>query len=103
MFKQRSIAMDWDGLCDFLREIKVFLEKTKRDKRDAVVVESLIEKCEFYLSTTPNLRFNDDQVDNGNNGNAYLNMASSTKIMVMDVQGISINIHTLDQVIIKNN
>lgn len=66
--------MDWDGLSVFLEDIRVFLEQSKCDKRDAKV-DSLIDKCEFYISTSINLKFN-DEVDKGTGG-TYLNMLTT--------------------------
>lgn len=73
--------MDWDGLCEFLQEIRRFLEAAKSDKRDLIAktpLDSLIDKCEFYISTTIKLGFN-DEVDLGKGG-TYLNMTPKMQI-----------------------
>lgn len=86
--------MDWSELSAFLQEIRVFLEKSKcGDKRDAIV-DSLIEKCEFYISTSINLRFS-DEVDKGVGSGScgtYLNMTTTpNKTIVVDHGGNLIN------------
>lgn len=64
-------------MCGFLQEIRVFLEKSRSNSPRDVIVESLIEKCEFFLSTSAiSLRFK-DEVDYGKGG-TYLNMANTT-------------------------
>lgn len=78
--------MDWDGLCGFLQEIRVFLEKSRSDSPRDVIVESLIEKCEFFLSTSAiSLRFK-DEVDYGKGG-TYLNMANTNNAKNTPDQG----------------
>lgn len=80
-----SSKMDWEGLSAFLNEIKVFLVQSNIEKKDAAV-DSLIDKCEFYISTSIKLNFN-DEVDN-NNG-TYLNMAANNALL--DTEGESVN------------
>lgn len=85
----RSRKMDWDGLSAFLQEIKLFLEKSRSGKQQEGIVSGLIEQCEFFISTTTSLRFN-DEVDNGlKGGTTYLNMAGSTpnKRVILDTEG----------------
>lgn len=92
--------MDWSELSSFLQEIRVFLEKSKcGDKRDAIV-DSLIEKCEFYISTSINLRFN-DEVDKGVSGSGscgtYLNMTTTPKKTIVVDHGGKLIISLLFQ------
>lgn len=71
--------MDWDGLAVFLQEIRAYLVNSLGHpgvQRDSTV-DNLIDKCEFYISTTLHLRLQ-DEVDNNNTGGTYLNMATKS-------------------------
>lgn len=62
--------MDWDGLSLFLQEIRLFLKQSTNKTNE---VEGMIEKCEFYISATLNLKFA-DEVDLPAESTTYLNM-----------------------------
>ena len=89
--------MDWDGLCAFLREVKEFLETSRASEAAAKggnsAVDSLLDKCEFYLSTleTPPTTTNHhvqrfpDEVDTkgGYSSSTYLNMDPNTRRRIL--------------------
>lgn len=72
-------AMDWEGLSSFLQEIRLFLKQSNGGGDKPNEVESLIEKCEFYISTTIKLQFN-DEVDTTTGSATYLNMTNNAPV-----------------------